>query len=91
MGSRVSDSLAPDPVTLTGEREDQSASTTCTDNAGNSAAASVTDIDIDKTAPVASVVSVKNADDSAYTPGTWTNQSVTVDFGCTDGLSGVAT
>jgi hypothetical protein len=28
---------------------------------------------------------------SAYTPGTWTNQDVTVHFDCTDGGSGVAT
>ena len=63
---------------------------TCTDNAGNCDAASQANIDIDKVDPAASVLSVKKADDSAYTPGTWTNQSVTVDFACTDGLSGVA-
>ena len=83
-------SLTPDPVTLASSGEDQSASTTCTDNAGNTDAASQGNIDIDKVAPVASVLSVKKADASAYTPGTWTNQSVTVDFACTDPLSGVA-
>ena len=64
---------------------------TCADQAGNSASASTFGpIKIDKTAPTASVLSVKKADTTAYTPGTWTNQSVIVDFACTDGLSGVA-
>ncbi|MGH2785923.1 MAG: PxKF domain-containing protein, partial [Actinomycetota bacterium] len=77
-----------DPATL-GEGADQSASGTCTDKAGNSAGASFDDIDVDKTAPVASA-SAKTADDVTYAGGSWTNQSVTVTFDCTDALSGVA-
>ncbi len=47
----------------------------------------------DGSVPSVSVVGVKNADDTAYTPGTsnWTNQAVTVAFSCADnGPSGVA-
>lgn len=75
------------PDTL-GEGEDQSATGTCTDKAGNSDDATFSDIDVDKTAPVATA-SAKTADDVAYVGGTWTNQSVTVTFDCTDALSGV--
>ena len=46
-------------------------------SAGGTATASVT-IKIDKTEPVIS------ADTHGYTPGTWTNESVTVDFSCAD-------
>jgi Bacterial Ig-like domain/Bacterial Ig domain len=37
----------------------------------------------DTTAPIISYTA-KNADNSTYTPGTWTNQSVTVAFTCAD-------
>ncbi len=81
-------SLTPASTTLSLEGADQSASSTCTDNAGNTDSASFGDVDIDKTAPEASA-SAKTADDAAYIGGTWTNQDVTVTFDCTDGLSGV--
>jgi len=60
----------------------------CTDAAGNSASASAT-ASIDKTKPVITA-SAKTADGNPYTPTTWTNQSVTVTFVCTDEASGVA-
>jgi hypothetical protein len=60
-------------------------------SAGGTSSESVT-IKRDASPPSVSVASVKNADDTVYTPGTWTNQDVTVDFSCTDnGPSGVAT
>jgi hypothetical protein len=38
-------------------------------------------------APVLSIsVQTRNADNTAYTPGTWTNQNVTVDFTCMAGV-----
>ena len=45
-------------------------------------------VQIDRTQP-AVTATFKNADGSTYTPGTWTNQPVTVSFACTDALSGV--
>jgi large repetitive protein len=62
----------------------------CEDAAGNlSVPLTVNDIDIDKTAPSISFVSLK-AGASNYTQGTWSNQSVTLEVSCSDGLSGVA-
>ncbi len=84
------DTLTPNPVTVNAEGSGQSASTTCTDKAGNSANGSQGDINIDKTAPVITP-SAKTADDDANYTGAWTNQDVVVSFGCTDALSGVAT
>jgi CSLREA domain-containing protein len=60
-----------------------------TDKSGNTTSASFGPIKIDKTAP-AITASAKKADGSAYTAGTWTNQTVTVHFTCTDSGSGVA-
>jgi hypothetical protein len=56
----------------------QSASGTATDNAGNAASDSVTGVDIDKTPPALS---------GAYTAG-WHTGDVTVNWTCTDALSG---
>ncbi|MFN8471120.1 MAG: choice-of-anchor Q domain-containing protein [Anaerolineae bacterium] len=69
-----------------------SASGTATDNAGNtSLAAAFGPIQIDKTLPTISA-SAKKADNTTYTAGTWTNQTVTVHFTCADtNGSGVAT
>ncbi len=50
----------PDPVTFSGSGADQVASTTLTDNAGNSNGASQVNIDIDKAAPVVAVAGVAN-------------------------------
>jgi hypothetical protein len=68
------------PVMLS-QGANQSVPGTAVDKAGNSAAVAVTGINIDQTPPAI----VAN---SPYTPGTWTNQSVTVTFTCTDNLSG---
>jgi hypothetical protein len=73
--------------TLTGSGLNQSVTNTgvCTDNAGNTAdSATVGNIDIDKVKPVIEAAA-ENADHTAYTAGTWTNQSVTVGFSCSDG------
>jgi hypothetical protein len=68
------------PVVLT-QGANQSVPGTATDKASNSTGAVVSGINIDTVAPVITT-------SSTYTPGTWTNQSVTVNFTCTDNLSG---
>jgi hypothetical protein len=68
------------PVMLS-QGANQSVPGTAVDKAGNSAGVAVTGINIDQTPPAI----VAN---STYTPGTWTNGSVTVTFTCTDNLSG---
>jgi hypothetical protein len=71
--------VAPGPKVL-GEGLDQSASGTATDAAGNSASAGVTGINIDKTPPVLT---------GTFASG-WHTGDVTVDWSCTDALSGPA-
>ena len=81
-------------VTVTAEGANQSVSSAgdCTDAAGNHAVATTfTDIDIDKTSPTLVAGATAPPGGSAYTAGTWTNQSVEVSFTCADTLSGVAT
>lgn len=73
------------PVTL-GEGADQTVSGTATDLAGNSASATVSGINIDKTAPT-----ISGAVDRASNANGWYNASVMVSFTCSDALSGVAT
>jgi hypothetical protein len=68
------------PVALS-EGANQSVPGIASDKAGNSAGLTVTGINIDQTPPAITA-------NSTYTPGTWTNQSVTVTFTCTDNLSG---
>jgi hypothetical protein len=68
------------PVMLS-QGANQSVPGSAVDKAGNSAAVVVSGINIDQTPPAI----VAN---STYTRGTWTNQSVTVTFTCTDDLSG---
>ncbi|MEX2556896.1 MAG: PxKF domain-containing protein [Actinomycetota bacterium] len=80
-------SLEPASATLSADGVDQSASTLCADAAGNTAGASFTDIDIDKTDPVVTASAVKS-DTTPYAGG-WTNQDIIVSFDCTDALSGV--
>src|SRR4029450_5196028 len=58
---------------------------TVTDLAGNSTAATVTEVNIDKTAPV--IGSVRNPMPNA---NGWNNTDVTVSFNGTDALSGIA-
>ncbi|NKE56909.1 hypothetical protein FXN61_08690 [Lentzea sp. PSKA42] len=65
---------------LNGEGADQSASSWGKDFAGNTGTASVTNIDIDKTAPVTSATAPQTA---------WNNTDVTVAFSASDALSGV--
>lgn len=71
--------------TVSTEGAGQSATGTCTDTSGNSASATVNDINIDKTAPTvsASVSPAPNANG-------WNNTDVTVSFSGSDGLSGIA-
>jgi hypothetical protein len=75
---------APAQVSLTSEGAGQSASGTCTDEAGNSTTATRSGINIDKAAP-----SLSSSRSPAANPNGWNNSDVTVSFSCTDGLSGV--
>lgn len=76
----------PAPVTL-GEGADQSARGTVTDRAGNTAAATVSGINVDKTAPTAQAERLTPAN-----PAGWNNTDVGVKFVCNDpeGGSGCA-
>lgn len=75
-----------DADVVLGEGAGQSASGTCTDNAGNvSAPASVVDINVDKTAPVVTVTGT--TDGASYLLG----DEPTVGCSTTDALSGVDT
>ena len=67
---------------LSAEGAEQSVSTTCTDAAGNSASATVSNINIDKAAPMLSMPSLV----SNYTVGS----SVALSFSASDTLSGLA-
>ena len=72
------------PVTLSDEGAGQSVTGTAVDNAGNSATATVSGINIDKTAPTITITTP--ADGATYT----LNQSVAASYSCSDSLSGVA-
>ena len=72
-----------DPVTLSIEGADQSASGTCLDKAGNSDDVTFSSINIDLTNPT--IVLVNRT--PANTHG-WNNGDVTVDWACSDSLSG---
>ena len=76
------------PVTLSGEGANQNVTGTATDNAANSQQATVQPINIDLTPPTVTDAALK-ADSTAYVSGTWTNQTVTVTYACSDALSGV--
>ncbi|MGW4210878.1 OmpL47-type beta-barrel domain-containing protein [Lentzea sp. NPDC004789] len=65
---------------LNGEGADQTASGSARDFAGNTGTANVTNIDIDRTAPVTSATAPQTA---------WNNTDVTVAFSASDALSGV--
>jgi hypothetical protein len=74
-----------DNIVLGNEGDGQSASGTCTDKAGNvSAAATASNINIDKTAPTASA----SVSPAANANG-WNNTDVTVSFSGNDGLSSI--
>jgi hypothetical protein len=72
-----------DPSTL-GEGENQSVAGTATDLAGNSATATVSGINVDKTAPTATASASPSANGSG-----WNNSDVTVSFSGSDALSGI--
>ncbi|HJQ96874.1 MAG TPA: PxKF domain-containing protein, partial [Candidatus Polarisedimenticolaceae bacterium] len=71
-------------VVLSAEGASQSATRSCTDLAGNVASATVSSINIDKTAPVPSAVPSPAANAHG-----WNNTDVSVTFSATDALSGV--
>ena len=75
-------------VTATADSANTAVSASCQDVAGNVAnpPPAVSPIMIDQTKPILTVNAV--AVTSNYIPGTWTNQSVTVTYTCTDNLSG---
>jgi Tol biopolymer transport system component len=77
------------PVILASDGAGQTASGFCIDVAGNVTNETFGPIDIDVTPP-SLTATFTNADGSPYTPGTWTRQTVTVTFACTDAVSGVA-
>ncbi|MCC6568459.1 MAG: HYR domain-containing protein [Anaerolineales bacterium] len=72
------------PVVLSAEAAGQSATGTCTDNAGNSSSTTVNNINIDKTAPTATATA-----SPAPNGNGWNNTDVTVSFSGVDGLSGI--
>ena len=72
------------PVVLSSEGAGQSASGSCTDFAGNSASATASGINIDKTAPTVSA----SASPAPNANG-WNNTDVTVSFSGSDALSGI--
>ncbi len=74
----------PAAATVSTEGANQTVPGTATDKAGNSAA-SATKVSIDKTAPVITPTLSPLANSFG-----WNNTSVTVSFGCSDALSGVA-
>ncbi len=74
----------PAPVVLTSEGAHQVVSGTVTDKSGNKATTSVT-VNLDKTPPVISS-SINPPPDAAG----WNSSPVTVSFGCSDQLSGIA-
>jgi hypothetical protein len=74
-----------EPTTLTSEGANQGATGTATDKAGNTASASVSDINIDRTPPTVTLLSRLPAANAAG----WNNTEVTATFQATDTLSGV--
>src|SRR5439155_26628311 len=64
--------------------DDQSASGTATDNAGNSTSTTVSGINIDKTAPTTSAAPTPSPNAAG-----WYKSDVTVHFSCADTLSGI--
>jgi hypothetical protein len=64
----------------------QTLSASCSDLVGNQESDSY-QVKVDKTPPVVTAAAT-TADSQPYVPGTWTNQTVTVVFTCSDALSG---
>jgi hypothetical protein len=74
-----------DPVVLSNEGIDQTATGFAVDNAGNSASAMVSNIQIDKSVPTIAASVDRPANDAG-----WYNDDVLVTFTCEDSLSGIA-
>jgi hypothetical protein len=70
------------------EGANQTHTFTVTDAAGNMTSVTVANVNIDKTAPT--IDSQAMAGGNPYAGGIWTNHAVTVNFNCTDSVSGVA-
>ncbi|HET7891238.1 MAG TPA: PxKF domain-containing protein [Candidatus Sulfotelmatobacter sp.] len=81
VGQQSGIASCPLPTTLSSDGAAQSVPGATADKASNASAYTVSGINIDQTPPAI-------ATNSTYTPNTWTNQSVTVTFTCTDNLSG---
>ena len=73
----------PPDVVLSGEGAGQSVTGTVYDMAGNSASATVSDINIDKTSPVVTIT--VPAEDASYL----LNENILADWSATDALSGI--
>ena len=77
------------PLILSAEGAAVTGMVTITDIAGNSATYTSPAFKIDKTPPTITVSAMK-ADSTPYVAGSWTNQTVTVHFTCSDSGSGIA-
>lgn len=73
------------PQVVSAEGAGQSVSASCTDNAGNSASATVSGINIDKTPPSITIVALVNGATFLL------NQAAAASYTCNGGLSGIAT
>ncbi len=73
------------PQVVSAEGAGQSVSASCTDNAGNSASATVSGINIDKTPPSITIVAPVNGATFLL------NQAAAASYTCNGGLSGIAT
>ena len=71
------------PITILRDGPNQSATGSCTDLAGNTASASLSSINIDRTAPTAYATATPAANGAA-----WNNSNVTVTFMGTDAMTG---
>jgi len=83
--SGIETSARPANSLITGEGDNLGSSASVSDRAGNLANASVSGIRIDRTAPV-----VAGAATTLPNTAGWYSGQVTVDFTCTDNLSGIA-
>ncbi|MEX2180074.1 MAG: hypothetical protein WD801_15265 [Gemmatimonadaceae bacterium] len=79
------DRTKPFDVTVTTEGAGQSGTGTCFDNAGNTATVTVGDVNIDKTAPTVTGTR-RIPEPNAHG---WNSVDVTIEWGCSDGQSGV--
>jgi hypothetical protein len=71
-------------VTLAADGAGQSATGTCEDRAGNTATDTIGDVNIDSTPPAVALISRAPAANAAG----WNNENVTVEWSCSDDLSG---